>query len=127
MIAIINYGLGNLASIQNMCKQLRVEAQITNDVDQISQAEKLILPGVGNFEKGMENLQASGLHSLLDELVRKKKRPILGICLGAQLMTRHSQEGNVNGLAWIDATTVRFEPTTIGSLRCLTWDGQKFK
>ncbi len=109
MIAIIDYGVGNLASIQNMCMQLGVEAQVTNDAEQISQASKLILPGVGNFEKGMENLEASHLNTLLEELVTKKQRPILGICLGAQLMTKHSQEGNVNGLGWIDAITVRFD------------------
>jgi len=71
MIAIINYGLGNLTSIQNMCKRLSIEAAITHDQRVIQQASKLILPGVGHFKKGMENLNTSGLRELLDELVLK--------------------------------------------------------
>ncbi len=117
MIAIINYGLGNLASIQNMCKRLGIEAAITNDPEKINEASKLILPGVGHFEKGMENLQVSELIPLLNELVMNKKRPILGICLGAQLMTNHSEEGDVDGLGWIDATTVRFDQNKTKGLK----------
>jgi len=117
MIAIINYGLGNLASIKNMCKLVGIEAQITNDIKVISQASKLILPGVGHFEKGMENLHASELIPLLDELVLNKKIPVLGICLGAQLMTKHSEEGNVDGLGWVDAITVRFDQSKINGLK----------
>lgn len=117
MIAIINYGLGNLASIKNMCKRLAIEAQITDDPEIISKASKLILPGVGHFEKGMENLKASGLQPLLNELVINKKKLILGICLGAQLMTKHSEEGDVGGLGWVDATTVRFDQSKINGLK----------
>ena len=108
MIAIINYGLGNLTSIQNMCRRLGIEATITSDEEVISKASKLLLPGVGHFKKGMENLHSSGLKPLLDKLVLEEKKPVLGICLGAQLMTKHSEEGDVEGLGWVDATTVRF-------------------
>ena len=109
MVAIINYGLGNLVSIQNMCKRLGIESAITSDPDVIRRASKLILPGVGHFKHGMENLHNTGLKKVLDEQVLVQKKPILGICLGAQLMTKHSEEGDVDGLGWVDAFTVRFD------------------
>lgn len=117
MIAIINYGLGNLTSILNMHKRLGIEAVITDDEITISNADKLILPGVGHFKKGMDNLHTSGLKVLLDELVVMQKKPILGICLGAQLMTRKSAEGNVEGLGWIEADTIAFYASKMNGLK----------
>lgn len=109
MIAIINYGLGNLGSIHNMCTRLGISSEITDDPQSIRAADKLILPGVGHFKMGMENLRNTGLLDLLHDEVLQKKKPVLGICLGAQLMTAHSQEGDVDGLGWVDASTVRFQ------------------
>jgi glutamine amidotransferase len=100
-----------------MCKRLSVDAIITSKEDEIRAASKLILPGVGHFKKGMENLHASGLKGVLDELVLQEKKPILGICLGAQLMTEHSEEGDVKGLGWVDAVTVRFDRNKINGLK----------
>jgi glutamine amidotransferase len=117
MLAIINYGLGNLTSIRNMCRRIGVEAEITNDPAVIGNAGKLILPGVGHFRKGMENLHESGLKGLLDRLVLEEKRPILGICLGAQLMTGHSEEGDTEGLGWVDADTIRFRDADLKGLK----------
>lgn len=117
MIGIINYGLGNLTSIKNMCKRIGVEAEITDDPATIGKADKLILPGVGHFKKGMENLNGSGMKALLDRLVKEQRRPILGICLGAQLMTGHSEEGDVDGLGWVDAVTVRFDEAAMKGLK----------
>jgi imidazole glycerol-phosphate synthase subunit HisH len=117
MLAIINYGLGNLTSIKNMCRRIGVEAEITNDAGVIEGARKLILPGVGHFKKGMENLHGSGLKQLLDRLVLEEKRPILGICLGAQLMTGHSEEGDIDGLGWVDADTIRFRDEGLNGLK----------
>ena len=113
MITIVNYGLGNLASIQNMCRRLGIDSRVSADMDVIAAADRLILPGVGHFRTGMENLRASGLRELLDELVQVRQRPILGICLGAQLMTAHSEEGDVDGLGWVDARTVGFDTTRL--------------
>jgi len=117
MIAIINYGLGNLTSILNIHKRLGIDAVITNDFKTIENAQKLILPGVGHFKKGMQNLQESGLQPLLEQEVLQKQKPVLGICLGAQLITKHSEEAAVNGLGWVDAHTVAFDTSKLNGLK----------
>lgn len=116
MLAIINYGLGNLTSIKNMCKRLNIEATITDDKEEIKAASRLLLPGVGHFKRGMANLHETGMVDLLNQLVLQEKKPILGICLGAQLLTKHSEEGDVDGLGWVDAQTVRFDKEKLGKL-----------
>jgi imidazole glycerol-phosphate synthase subunit HisH len=112
MITIVDYGMGNLGSIRNMLKKIGVESQISADPGVVSRARKLILPGVGAFDAGMENLTRSGLQPVLDERVRDAGVPTLGICLGMQLMTARSDEGARPGLGWIDAEALRFEPGT---------------
>ena len=108
MITIIDYGMGNLGSIQNMLRRLGVDAEITSDIELIRKAKKLILPGVGAFDKAMMNLENRDLISVLNEQVLKNRIPLLGICLGMQLLTKGSEEGELNGLGWIDAETLRF-------------------
>lgn len=108
MITIVDYGMGNLGSIKNMLKKIDVESEITSDLAKIKQATKLILPGVGAYDAGMENIKKMGLLPVLNDLVLKKKVPVLGICLGMQLMTRRSEEGILPGLGWIEADTKRF-------------------
>jgi imidazole glycerol-phosphate synthase subunit HisH len=114
-ITIIDYGLGNLASIKNMIKKIGGTSSVTADKDEILAAKKLILPGVGSFEQGMKNLIARGLTDVLSTKVVNQKTPILGICLGMQLMTNRSEEGNVNGLGWINADTVKFNQSKLPS------------
>lgn len=116
MIAILNYGLGNLVSIKNMFKRIGADATITDDVAVVKSASKILLPGVGHFKQGMKNLSEGGWVDLLNDEVLNKKKPILGICLGAQLMTEHSEEGDVNGLGWVDATTEKFDSTKLSNL-----------
>jgi len=100
--------MGNLGSIRNMLKKIGMDSEITSDLDKIKQAKKLILPGVGAFDNGMENIEKMGLLPILNQLVLEKKTPVLGICLGMQLMTRRSEEGKLSGLGWIQADTKRF-------------------
>jgi len=108
-VAIINYGLGNLGSVKNMLKKVGcTNVIITNNPDEIEQADKLILPGVGAFDQGMQCLADSGLIPTLNKVVLHDKKPVLGICLGAQLMTKSSEEGVLPGLGWFDAEVKKF-------------------
>lgn len=109
MIVIVDYGMGNLRSIYKALNRLDIEAKISANVHDIEAAGKLILPGVGHFGRGMENLRERGMIDLLTRKVLKEKTPILGICLGMQLFCKSSEEGGGDGLAWLDAETVRFE------------------
>lgn len=112
MVVIIDYKVGNITSIQKMLKRAGVgEALISGDPKDIEKATKLILPGVGHFDYGMDQLRGSGLITLLNKKVLIDKTPIFGICLGAQLLTRGSEEGSQKGLGWIDADTVKFDST----------------
>ena len=90
MIAIVDYGMGNLYSVQNMLKYLGYESSVTGEISQIKAADKLILPGVGNFGRAMDVICRSGLKNILDHKVLEEKTPILGICLGMQLLMEHS-------------------------------------
>lgn len=108
MIVIVDYGMGNLNSVLYKVKKLGVDAIISSKPEDVLNADKLIMPGVGSFGKGMENLTQYGLVDALNEAVIQKKIPILGICLGMQLFTKKSEEGNVDGLGWVNAKTIKF-------------------
>lgn len=109
MIVIIDYGMGNLGSILNMLKKLGIEAKISSNIEDINKAKKLILPGVGSFDNGINTLRERGLEHVLNNAVIINKVPILGICLGMQLFTKRSDEGKEKGLGWFDAETIRFK------------------
>ena len=109
-VTIVDYGMGNLGSIRNMLKKIGFESRISNDPAAIASAEKLILPGVGAFDAGMENLEEAGLLPALNKRVLEERVPVLGICLGMQLMAKSSAEGRRAGLGWVDAEVLRFEP-----------------
>jgi glutamine amidotransferase len=108
MITIVDYKSGNLGSIQNMLKKIGEPSIITSEKNDIAIAKKLLLPGVGSFDTGMNNLKNLGLIDILNEKVLIEKIPVLGICLGMQLMSNKSEEGIQPGLGWINAETIRF-------------------
>ena len=124
MIIIIDYGMGNLGSLANMLKKIRTPVKISSDLEDIESAEKLILPGVGSFDHGMQKLQELKLLELLNKKVVRDHTPILGICLGMQLFTKSSEEGILKGLGWFDANTVKFKIGDKCSLKIphMGWD-----
>lgn len=110
MIAILDFGVGNLASIHNMLKKIGVPSVITTDPEVARKAEKLILPGVGNFDYCMQKFTSSGLVDTVEDVVLNQKKPILGICVGCQMMMEESEEGVNKGLGWIKGKVARFKP-----------------
>lgn len=108
MIVIVNYGMGNLHSVLKKLQQCGADAVVSDDCSVIRDASKIILPGVGHFAMAMENLDKLHLIDVLNECVLFKKVPLLGICLGMQLMAAKSEEGNTAGLGWFDSEVVRF-------------------
>jgi len=109
MICIVDYGIGNIASIINMYKYLGIQNVIaTNDRDQLRNSSKIILPGVGSFDKAINNLKDLDIIDILNEKACRDKIPFLGICLGMQIMTNGSEEGSSKGLGWFDAKVYKF-------------------
>lgn len=109
MTLIIDYGMGNLNSVYKKVKHLKSNAEISSNANEVLKADRIILPGVGHFGKAMSNLQELNLIEALNEFAIVKKKPILGICLGMQIMATHSEEGDCLGLAWFDANVIKFK------------------
>ncbi|HLI93859.1 MAG TPA: imidazole glycerol phosphate synthase subunit HisH [Puia sp.] len=109
MIAILDYGIGNVSSIKNMFKKVGVAATITSDPAAIGSAEKIILPGVGNFDYCMKQLRNAPFFELFTRRALEEKVPVLGVCVGCQMLMESSEEGNEKGLGWIRGKVVRFD------------------
>jgi len=117
-IIIVDYGMGNVGSIHNMLKHIGVASLITDKVEDVTRADKLIFSGVGAFDNGMKSLAELGMIPILNRKVLEEKTPVLGICLGMQLLSEKSEEGQLPGLGWIQARTVRFSfPDNDGHLK----------
>ena len=117
MISILDYGAGNTNSVIRMIERAGGRANRISTIDEILAAKKLIIPGVGAFDHGMTQLSSKGLIDPLNVVAFEKPIPILGICLGMQLMCRGSEEGTEPGLGWIAADVVRFNTTKVNGLR----------
>ena len=122
MITIINYGMGNLGSVQNMFKRLGTQTKITSDISEIEKAEKILLPGVGAFDSAISKIDELNLRTVLVHMAKEKKVPILGICLGMQLLTRGSEEGVLPGLDLVPAKTIKFSETNNLKVPHMGWN-----
>ena len=118
MIAIIDYKMGNLRSVENALKRLGAEFVVTAEADVFKRADKVLLPGVGNAAEAMENLRQANLV----EVTRSLRRPVLGICVGMQVMCRHSEEGDAKCLGIFDAKVRRFQPTAEEKVPHMGWN-----
>ena len=118
MIAIVDYKMGNLRSVENALRRLGAEFVVTADADVIKCADRVLLPGVGNAAEAMDNLSKAGLV----EVIRSLRRPVLGICVGMQVMCRHSEEGDINCLGIFDAHVKRFEPSPQVKVPHMGWN-----
>jgi glutamine amidotransferase len=111
LITIIDYGLGNVAAFLNMYKRMHIPAKAASTAAELEDAERLVLPGVGAFDYAMELLDGSGMRPTLENLVNERKRPVLGVCVGMQILTDGSDEGEREGLGWIRGRTRHFGST----------------
>ena len=117
MITIIDYGVGNLGSVKNMLKKAGFESVLASDISTVEMAEKIILPGIGAFDHCMQMFNASGLKPVVTEKVLQNKIPLLGICVGLQMLMENSEEGTEPGLGWIAGKTIKFNKDNLGDLK----------
>lgn len=109
MIAIVDYKIGNLGSILNMFKKINVPAEVTSDPEFILKSNGVLFPGIGRFDFAMSALQKSNLIPVLTDYVFEKQKPLLGICVGFQMLAGHSEEGDCQGLGWLNAKVKKFQ------------------
>ena len=109
MIGLVDYGLGNIEAFANIYRRMGIKTFAAKLPSDLRLASKIILPGVGSFDSAMTSLQKSGLYDALNKEVLETKKPILGVCVGMQMMAKSSQEGKLPGLGWVDATVVKFD------------------
>ncbi|MBI2269190.1 MAG: imidazole glycerol phosphate synthase subunit HisH [Bacteroidetes bacterium] len=116
-IAIVDMGMGNLCSVKKKLDWLNINSEITSSPDFINEADKIILPGVGHFGKAIDSLKKKNLYDTINEAVKIKGKPILGICLGMQLMAQSSEEGSCAGFGWFDSQVVKFNISNYGKYK----------
>ena len=126
MLVVIDYGVGNIGSIISMIRKIGFDAVYSSDPAVIQQADKLILPGVGSYDKAMIELKRRDLLPILNEEVINKKKQILGICLGAQILGKSSEEGELPGLGWIDMQVKKFKTDNL-RVPHIGWNFVKYK
>lgn len=121
MIGVVDFGIGNVASVVRMSQKAGFECQVVKDPAEVGRSSRLIFPGVGHYATAMDRINRSGLRQTLDEVVLGERKPILGICLGAQVFGTGSEEGDVEGLGWLNFRCVQFPPS-VGRIPHMQWN-----
>lgn len=129
MISIVDYGVGNIKAFANIYKNFDIPFKIAQTAKDLEGATKLILPGVGSFDHAIESLNKSGMREKLDELVLEQNTPVIGICVGMQMLANSSEEGTLDGLGWIKGTVKKFDKSMIidGPLPHMGWNTLNIK
>ena len=130
MIAIINYGSGNIAAISNIYKQLKIPHMVTGNLDELAKADRYILPGVGAFDATMRYLNDSGMLATLNEQVLVHKKKVMGVCVGMQILAESSEEGELAGLGWIPGRVRKVDVSLLPAgpkLPHMGWNSVKLK
>lgn len=109
MITVVDYGLGNIRAFENIFRALGITVQSARNAEELAKANKIILPGVGAFDWAIQSLHQSGMTTVLNKLVLEERIPVLGVCVGMQIMANSSEEGHLSGLGWIDAEVKKFD------------------
>ncbi|MBT7741012.1 MAG: imidazole glycerol phosphate synthase subunit HisH, partial [Opitutae bacterium] len=122
MISVLDYGMGNIGSILNMLKWIGVDSEVCDDLPSLEKAQKLVLPGVGAFDHAMSRIRELGIFDLLNRKALVDEIPILGICLGMQLITRGSEEGEMDGFGWVPAETRRLPDSSGIKIPHMGWN-----
>lgn len=115
MITIVDYGLGNISAFSNLYKRINIEARVARSAEELADATRIILPGVGHFDHAMELIEASGMRGALDEAVLGRKVPVIGICVGMQILAESSEEGERPGLGWIKGRVKSLRELPLGN------------
>jgi glutamine amidotransferase len=122
VIAIVHYGLGNVGAIANIYKKLGIAATLATSAGELNAASRIILPGVGAFDWAMGRLNDSGMREALEHAVQVDKKPLLGICVGMQMLAHRSDEGKLAGLGWIEGEVKRFDVASVTQLPHMGWN-----
>jgi glutamine amidotransferase len=114
-VTLVNYGIGNIRAFANIFERLNIDVDVADTPEALERAERIILPGVGAFDWAMARLNGSGMREMLDEVVLNRGKPVLGVCVGMQMMARKSEEGVMRGLAWIGADVVKLDTSRMSN------------